>query len=255
MNQMEQLLQEIVTRLATLEQKVDVLGGKIDKMNIQETSQKQKNALRRQVYREKLQAQKKGLITLPEHHCMLKRDRRLDISMYIKWGIEHGRTNTPYKFLSKVVAHWNTEVYLKKPVTFSGSSYRIWNGTCRIARGAGDLMHFYRKRLRMTGKYIRNPGEEYDFHRRPWFMWGSKVLWPVVEEMKEHDEWDSFDRHFKVAVQLLCGGKACLEVADEFWDLDHPADTLNKIIPRVSTIWHKVLETCLTALKITKNKS
>ena len=249
MMQIEALLGKVLARLDTLEQKIDILGDKFDKMNVQEASKKQKNALRRQIYREKMQEIKKGQLTLPEHHCMMRRDARVDTKVYLEWGIKYGRANQPYQYLEKLVHHWNTKVYLKKPVTYSGSSFRIWNGTCRVSRGPGDLMHFYRKRVRNTGKFIRNPGELYDFHRRPWFRWGTKVLCPIIMDLKEHEEWDSFDDHFKLAVQLLCGGIAELKIDGIFWDLDHDADTLNKLIRRVSNTWHKVLESCLNGLR------
>ena len=96
MYQVEELLKQVLTRLDTLERKVDTLGDKFDKMNIHEATKKQKNAVRRQIYREKIQAAQKGLIPLPEHHCMMRRDRRMDPKVYIAWGVEYGRMNQPY---------------------------------------------------------------------------------------------------------------------------------------------------------------
>ena len=94
-------------------------------------------------------------------------------------------------FLSWLVFAWNNDVYLKKPITFSGSCFCVWNGSCRHKIGSGDLMHYYRKRIKLV-PFLRSPDEECDFRNRPWWEWGVNVLRPVVGAMKEHEEWGGF---------------------------------------------------------------
>ena len=256
---MEALLRELVAKVDALgskmehfEAKLDAVSEKFNTLMLKEATANQKKAVRRAIYREKHAEMITGRISLPKFNCMEQSDVRIDLTPLIEMGKQYGKMNKPYQFLTSVVHHWNTKLYLKKPVTFSGSAFRIWNGACRIPRGPGDLMHYYRKRINSRGQLLRNKNEEYDFHRRPWFSWADRFLWPIVSQLKESPEWEQYDSHFKTCVQLLCSGKAEMQFDDLTWDLQLPMQEFNKVFPKVSHIWHKVLEACLVGLKMKK---
>ena len=109
---MEKLLRQVLDRLDVLERKIDTLDDKFTKLSVQETTKKEKNAMRRQMYREERERKLSGKIPLPAHHCLEKRDGRVDFRVFVDKGVEFGKANQPYKYLTWIVHHWNTKLYL-----------------------------------------------------------------------------------------------------------------------------------------------
>ena len=234
-----------------LEARIDKLEARIDQLVLQGVDKKNRSAMRRQYYREKKAEQDMGKLPLPAFHVLGWRgDRRLAqrVQKWGRYGIEFGKEDRAEAFLSWLVYAWNNDVYLKKPITFSGSCFCIWNGSCRHKLGTGDLMHYYRKRIKLV-PFLRNNGEEADFRVRPWWEWGVNVLRPVVQEMKEHEEWNDFSDQFKLKVQLLVGGTAQLKIGECEWDFSAGRDNINKMMRRVGPTFISVLTACLTGLR------
>ena len=88
---MEPLLRQVLERLKVLETKVDTLGDKFTRLSVQEATKKEQNALRRQLYREERAKKMSGKIPLPTQHCMERRDRRIDLKVFVDKGVEFGR--------------------------------------------------------------------------------------------------------------------------------------------------------------------
>ncbi len=233
-----------------LNAKIDALDEKIRMIAMRDVDKKQKNALRRQYYREKKAEREFGKLSLPTRHIISSRDRRLaqKTQEWSRYGIEFGKQDLAEAFLSWLVFAWNNDVYLKKPITFSGSCFCVWNGSCRHKIGSGDLMHYYRKRIKLV-PFLRSPDEECDFRNRPWWEWGVNVLRPVVSEMKEHEEWDDFSDQFKLKVQLLIGGTAEMKIGNCDWDFCAGMDNVNNMVKRVGPAFISVLKACITGLR------
>ena len=242
-------LEEVLVRLDSLEERLQSIDDKVCKLVMQGVSKKGKNALRRQYYRERRAEAFKNRLKLPEAHIFQRRDRRLQkAEEWALTGIEFGKADRPARFLSWLVWVWNNEVYVKKPITFSGSAFRIWNGSCRHALGPGDLMHYYRKRVKMV-PFLRNEAERQDFSGRPWWDWGAYVLLPVISQMKESPAWETFSDRFKTMVQLLGGGFSELEIAGSYWDFNEDVKTINKMMKSIAHLWLRVIEACITGLR------
>lgn len=242
-------MQEIASKLEEVLVRLESLDGKMCKLVMGETSKKEKNALRRQYYRERRAEAFKGRMKLPDFGILQRKDRRLQkVEEWAGMGLRFGKADRPAAFISWLVYVWNNECYLKKPITFSGSAFRIWNGSCRHALGAGDLMHYYRKRIKMV-PFLRNEAERQDFSTRPWWGWGSYVLRPVIEEMKESELWATFSERFKTMVQLLGGGLCELEIGGTCWDFNEELPAINNMMKRVAPTWITLIEACLTGLR------
>ena len=126
----------------------------------------------------------------------------------------------------------------------------MWNGSCRHPYGVGDLMHLYRKRLKMV-PFFRDASDYQDFQDRPWWMWGSYVLAPVIREMKQRPQWRTFSKTFKVCVQLLLGGFAEVRV-DQVgvnWDFHESRANLDKMMKHLAPVWLRVLNACANGLR------
>ena len=237
-------LQSIEDRLIRIEERLaTAFSTEVDK--------KARNAVRRQYYRERKEAQQKGKVPLPEGRNVLAvRDARLRDKMpaWCEMGLRFGACDRPYAFLSWLVYQWNCECYLKKPITFSGSSFRVWNGHSRFPMGAGDLMHYSRARIKMV-PFLRNEGERQDFALRPWWDWGTNVLHPVVSMMQDSPTWESFSSRFKTAMLVLCSYRGNLEVGGGFWDFNEEMQTINSMMRELLSVWKPVLEACLSGLR------
>jgi hypothetical protein len=250
-NDNNELWEAVMSRIDMLEAKIDAFDEKLRMIAMQGVDKKQKNALRRQFYREKKAEREFGKLSLPVFHVVTgRRDRRLTqkTQEWSRYGIEFGKQDRAEAFLSWLVFAWNNDVYLKKPITFSGSCFCVWNGSCRHKIGTGDLMHYYRKRIKLV-PFLRSCEEECDFRNRPWWDWGVNVLRPVVSEMKEHEEWDDFSDQFKLKVQLLVGGTAEMKVGECNWDFCAGMDQVNKMVRRVGPAFIGVLKACITGLR------
>ena len=242
-------LEEVLVRLDSLEERLQSIDDKMCKLVMQGVTKKDKNALRRQYYRERRAEAFKNRLKLPEFGIFQRRDRRLQkAEAWAAMGLRFGKADRPAAFISWIVWVWNNEVYLKKPITFSGSAFRIWNGSCRHALGPGDLMHYYRKRVKMV-PFLRNEAERQDFSTRPWWDWGSYVLLPVIREMKESEQWETFSDRFKTMVQLLGGGFCEMEIAGTNWDFNEEMLKVNNMMKKIAPVWIRLIEACLCGLR------
>ena len=242
-------LEGVLERLESVEERLVQLDDKMCKLVMGQTSKKEKNALRRQYYRERKAEAFKDRMRLPDFNILGNRDKRLQkAEEWADIGLRFGKADRPEAFISWLVYVWNSECYLKKPITFSGSAFRVWNGSCRYALGAGDLMHYYRKRVKMV-PFLRNEGERQDFSERPWWGWGCYVLRPVVLEMKESELWETFSERFKTMVQILAGGACEVRIGSTCWDFNEEMQEINTMIKRIAPIWKSLLEACLTGLR------
>ena len=242
-------LEEVLVRLDSLEERLQSIDDKVCKLVMQGVSKKGKNALRRQYYRERRAEAFKDRLKLPEFGIFQRRDRRLQKEdAWAAMGLRFGKADRPAAFISWLVWVWNNEVYVKKPITFSGSAFRVWNGSCRHALGPGDLMHYYRKRVKMV-PFLRNEAERQDFSTRPWWEWGNYVLLPVIREMKESEQWETFSDRFKTMVQLLGGGFCEMEVAGTNWDFNEEMPKINNMMKKLAPVWIRLIEACLCGLR------
>ena len=233
-------------RFDAFDKRFDSIEDRLDKMTVGELTAKQKNALRRQHYREAKAQKMKGRIPLPNTHCFGDRcDRRLreKFPEWAKEGLKYGVTNRPEAFISWLVHQWNSKTYLKKPVTFSGSAFRVWTGHARHALGPGDLMHLYRKR-RIHYPFLRTPEEWDDFSKRPMWNWTTIVVKGVVQEMRESPQWNGFHERFKRMLCLLAGGMVEMEVRGIQWDFYETQENINEMMKDASflALWKPALE-------------
>ena len=247
---LESVEERLVQHVLVVEERLVQLDDKVCKLAMSSTSKEEKNALRRQYYRERRAEAFKDRLKLPVFGVLQRKDRRLlqKSSEWAAMGLRFGKADRPAAFISWLVYAWNSGTYLKKPITFSGSAFRIWNGSCRHALGAGDLMHYYRKRIKMV-PFLRNEAERQDFSDRPWWGWGAYVLRPVIDEMKESELWETFSERFKTMVQLLGGGLCELEVGGTCWDFNEELPAINNMMKRIAPIWIALIEACLTGLR------
>ena len=244
-------MKQVLASLQQLHEKVDALSQKFEMMTQQGSTKQKKNALRRLYYREKKAERETGKLPLPSAHVLTRRDPRVCRDRFVAQGIRFGRVNEPLGFLRWFVYMWNSETYLKKCVTYSGSAFCVWNGVCRYKTGLGDMMHYYRKRVKLV-PFLRTDEEEADFRVRPWWDWGSSTLRPVVFEMRDHEEWDTFDDNFKTLVSLLCGGVAEVRIADCDWDFCAGRREINLMMKKIGPQFIRVLEACISGLRATK---
>jgi hypothetical protein len=223
----------------------------IQKLVSQTMTKGERNALRRQYYRQQKEAELKDRLQLPDRHILKRRDVRLQ-QFAGKWaevGMRFGKLDQPESFLTWFVHEWNSCTYLKKPITFSGSSFRVWTGHLRHPYGAGDLMHYYRKRSGCPR--LRSEGERQDFSDRPWWDWGYHVLYPVVSEMEEMG-FDTLPARFQRCVRILLGGFGDLQVLSdvENWDRRASLSNINKMLGRIGVDYVCMLRACFTGLRV-----
>ena len=250
MSSVKDILEEVLERLSTLETVTSALDAKVQTMIMSGMSKGDKNALRRQCYRERQAAIKKDKLILPQFPILDRKDARLSrfFEEWVEHGLVFGSNDDPEGFLRWLVYAWNN-AYVKKCITYSGSAFRVWNGHCRHPLGPGDLMHFYRKRIKMV-PFLRNEAERQDFQIRPWWNWGAYVLMPVVREMQESDLWETFSERFTTTVLLLGGGPACLEApSGTSWDFNNELQDVNKTMRHFAPMWGRALSACVQGLR------
>jgi hypothetical protein len=251
-------LAEVCDRLDDIDGKIVALDAKLCNFAFQKMTKQQENALRRQLYREKKQKIASCRLPLPDV-CVLNRDSRLK-SKFAGWAkvgmrfaVKGGPTGGA-QFVQWLVHEWNNNVYLKKPITFSGSSFRVWNGHARHGYGPIDLLHLYRKR-KMHGMYLRNPGEQQDFSQRKFWEWGTNVLRPVLYIMKEYPDWAKVPQRFKDTCCLLVGGTAQMKVGEDYWDFRESLETINRMMPKVVHLWLPLLEAVATGIRAKEQRA
>ena len=178
------MIATVLEEVRCLRRELQVLSGRLDTWEacIKTVDEKRKNALRREQYREERRRRKERLLALPDRPVLQFKNGLL-APRFAQWaqaGMRFAAAGKgPGPFVTWLVHQWNCCTYLKKPVTFSGSSFRVWNGTIRCAYGPRDLMHFSERRNSMPP--FRNPAEHDDFQKRPWWDWGYPVLFPVYD--------------------------------------------------------------------------
>ena len=171
-------MQEITERLQRIEEGLDQLREYLVGVDT-------KNAARRKEYRAAKAKRDEGKVPLPDRHVLRYRDKRIQhrVRAWAEAGMRFGHANQPEKFCAWFVYEWNNTCYLKKPVTFSGSSFRVWVDHLRCSYGPLDLMGYAKRRDRV--QVLRNDGEYDDFQKRPWWDWSYAVFKPVISEMQE----------------------------------------------------------------------
>ena len=241
-------LQEIAATLQLLCDRVQSLESLIAKLVTQTMSKEEKNMLRRQYYRRQRAAELKGRLVLPDRHILNVRDKRLEpfVPQWAEQGMKFGAADQAGPFLTWFVHEWNCNTYLKKPITFSGSSFRVWTGHLRHPYGPGDLMHYFQKRSSML---LRNEAEAQDFHGRPWWEWAYCVLFPVYTCMLELG-FEELPCNFKRGIRLLLGGMGDLQVGGTAWDMHESREAINKMFKKIGPELLLMLKACYRGLRV-----
>ena len=249
-------MQEIVERLERMEARLlarmdpveETLRGWAETLS--GASKKEKNALRRQQYRQAKRRREQGLVSLPEQHVLKFRDPRLKpkVHAWAEAGMRFGRQDKPEQFFTWFVHQWNNCSYLKKPITFSGSSFRVWGSHVRFSYGPRDLMGFAERRG--TLQVLRTSAEHDDFQKRPWWDWSYAVLMPVFQEM-ERMGFAELPERFRRCTKLMMGGFAGWEVyTDLYWDVNESRENINRMLKRVGSDLQLMLRACYVGLRI-----
>ena len=242
-------MQEIAERLERLEGSMQRIEKALEK-TLQEAGKKEKNTLRRKQYREAKAAARAGLVSLPERHMIMFRDKRMQPKArgWAEVGMRFGRKDKPEQFFTWIVHQWNNCSYLRKPITFSGSSFRVWGSHIRYSYGPRDLMGFAERRG--TLQLLSNAAEHDDFMKRPWWDWSYAVLFPVFQEMEGMGFADLPER-FRKCVKLMLGGFSEYEVYTGLrWDVNETRENLNRMLRRVGTDLQLMLRACYTGLRV-----
>ena len=231
------MLEEIKAQLQTLEAKLDVLLGEAAKRR------KRAEDRRRQLHDVKRQAED-GKVPLPPFHIMQKRDPRMKehLETLVHGAMQFAANDDPEGFVAWLVYYWNSCVYLKKPITFSGGYYRVYVGSMRMGYGAFDLLGFHKKQRQK----LRNEAERDDFSKRPWWDWGYLVLLPVWLEMRNH----KLPKRFSRCVQILLGDFGGYEVFEDVqWGPSEDLHLVNRMLARVGTDLWRMWRACIRGLR------
>ena len=255
------LLHEIRSDVRQLRDEVRGLQSRLDKWETtwRHLDKKKQNEVRRKQYLDQRRRREEGLLPLPDKHVLSCRNRLL-VPKFAEWaqvGMRFAACDKPGPFVTWVVHQWNNCTYLKKPITFSGSSFRVWNGHCRTAVGPRDLMHFSERKLSMPP--LRNLNEHDDFTKRPWWDWGRAVMYPVYDEMRElgleESKYDGCTR-FRQCVQLIIGCFNLFEVMPGvYWDFNESLKNLNLMLRKVGTDFQCMLRAVHTGLRVKGSES
>ena len=255
-------MQEIIDRLKSLNTRVqrieeslntrvqrieDILAGW--EKTLSTASKKESNALRRKQYHKAKKRREEGLLALPVRDILEFRDMRIDPLMqgWASMGMRFGRADQPEQFYTWLIFTWNNCTYLKKPITFSGSSFRIWKENYRYASGSSDLMGFVERKSAVTGM---NKEQHDDFTKRPWWGWSSSVFSRVISRM-EGMGFDTLPERFRRCCSLMLGGTGCWEVyTDLHWDFEESQENINKMLRRVGVDLQLMLRAAFTGLRV-----
>ena len=242
-------VEQILSKLDEVLARLDAMDAKICKFAFEKMTKAQENALRRQIYREKKEATLKCRLPMPER-CVFEKDARLGVKFdgWAEVGMRFAVKGRGPEFVQWLVWEWNNSVYLKKPITFSGSSFKLWNGHARHGYGPVDLFHLYRKR-KVYAKFLRNKAEHQDFSGRKFWNWGFNVLRHVYGRMKEREGWQMVPQRFKDTCCLLIGGPALMKIDNDYWDMNESLETINRMMPKVLHLWLPLLECIATGLR------
>ena len=257
-------MQEIVDRLQRIEDGLHVLGARMQRIEttldgwrstLQTATKKEQNALRRKQYKDAKTREEEGRLPLPPRDVLKFRDKRIQprVLGWASVGMRFGRADQPEKFYAWLIHQWNNCTYLKKPITFSGSAFRIWKVNYRYASGPRDLMHLVERKHVL--QKLQNDGEYDDFTKRPWWNWSHAVFSPVFAQMQEMG-FDSLPERFRRLCSLMMGGPGCWEVyTDMNWDFRESRANINKMLTRVGIDLQLMLKSCYKGLRVRGSSS
>ena len=252
-------MQEIAERLEQIVQTLQSLDSRMQRIEktlagwektLSTASRRENNLLRRKQYREVKKRREEGMVPLPKRHVLRFRDKRLTPKLrgWAEAGMRFGRADQPEQFYTYLVHQWNNCSYLKKPITFSGSTFRIWNETHRFSYGPRDLMGYIERRSAV--QVLRNPAEQQDFCKRPWWDWSYAVFRPVISEMEELG-FDELPERFRRCCKIMIGGFGGYEVyTDLVWDFNESRENVNKMLKRVGTDLQLMLRAAFIGLRV-----
>ena len=246
-------MQEIAERLQRLEGTVTGLIATLASLRdaLKIATRKEKNALRRENYREAKKRREEGRVSLPERSVLKFRDARLRprVRGWAEVGMRFGRADKPEGFYTWLVHAWNNCCYIKKPITFSGSSFRVWSDPgLRYSWGASDLMGYVKRKGTM--QLLQNPAQHDDFTKRPWWDWSYAVLMPVFQEMIELG-FAELPERFRRCMRIMVGGFGRCEVyTGLYWDTNESRDNINKMLKRVGTDLQLMLRAAWVGLRV-----
>lgn len=255
-------MQEIAERLRRIETSLNTRMQKIEETlegwakTLSAASKKEQNSLRRQQYREAKRRAQEGLHALPERGVLTFRDRRLKpkIHEWAQTGMRFGRADQPEQFFTWLIHSWNNCTYLKKPITFSGSSFRIWGGHHRYAYGPRDLMG-YVERLSAL-QLLRNDAEHDDFIKRPFWDWSSHAVFAPVFHAMQDLGFEELPVRFRRCCSIMVGGIGCYEVyTDLNWDFHESKENINRMLKRIGTDLQLMLRACYKGLRVRGRES
>ena len=254
---MLEAVNEVVQQVKHMRRELGELGQRLDQwQEVADAVQKRKkNCTRRKQYAAQKSRMQEGLLPLVDKPVLTFRDKRL-APKFVQWaqvGMKFAAADQPTQFCTWLVHQWNNCTFLKKPITFSGSSFRIWNGHTRYAYGPRDLMNFSERKSGFP--LFRNPAEHSDFVGRPWWDWSWSVFRQVFNEMVERG-FDEAPERFQRLCRLMAGGFGFLEVySDLFWDFNESQENLNKMIKRIGIDFQLMLRAVHTGLRVKGTES
>jgi hypothetical protein len=255
MQEIGERLQRIEETLNTRMKKIeDTLEGWANTLNA--ASKKDQNALRRKQYGDAKRREQEGRHSLPERNVLSYRDNRLKpkIHEWAQTGMRFGRADQPEQFFVWLVHQWNNCTYLKKPITFSGSSFRIWGGHHRYAHGPRDLMGYAERRNAL--QLLRNDAEYDDFKNRPWWDWITHAVFPPVFNSMLKMGFDELPERFCRCCKIMVGGTGCYEVyTDLNWDFHETKEGINRMLKRIGGDLQLMLKSCYKGLRVKGTES
>ena len=250
----ETLRTEVHARFDSLEKRMQQHTSKWDQLN-EDKVRKERNRERKRQYQEAKKRRNAGLLELPEKHILRYRDSRLEPKFreWAEMGMLFGKEDRPEHFLTYVVHQWNNCTYLKKPITFSGSSFRVWNSNTRFAYGPRDLLGFCEKN-NCVGK-LRNDAEHDDFTKRAWWDWNFSVLSRVYFQMEELGL-KQLPERFKRCVQIIIGCYGNYQFSEDLvWNFYAGRNDLNKMLFRCGVDLQRMLRAIFVGLRVKGRES
>ena len=231
--------------METIQEWLQRIDEKLDRL----VTSQQQNADRRRQYRLDTEERQRGKVPLPSHHLLKFRDARLrdKIPGWAEAGMRFGAADKPEDFLLWFVYQWNNTCYLKKPITYSGTSFRVWTGMLRSPWAPSDLLGYP---LRKKVQILRNDAELDDFQRRPWWEWAYYVFMPVFELMEDMPGFDKLPVRFVRCMKLILGPYSEFELyRNVYWDPNETIQKVNRMLKRVGQDFNCMLKACWTGLR------
>lgn len=236
-------MQELLAGIARIEEKLDRV------LNASHTK-REKAAVRKKQYRAAKALRDSHKVPLPEYPVLLRRDSRVlnvNKEAWARVGMRFGTSGAdPEAFVRWIVYQWNNECYLKKPVTYSGNQFRVWNGLCRTNYTQRDLVGLgtgKRQPLNLTEPQAQ------DFSSRPWWDWGYSLLTPVWRCMREMPNFKELPPRFSTGVRVLLGSFSDLEHNGITWDHHESRKNINALLRRFGPDLLRMWGACVVGLR------